>query len=305
LLEWSATLNFMAQAFAPLAFSPEAFLSMLTMLRLAYFCAPFVDARTVLVTGATGATGLEAYKWLQQQDGIAVRALVRNASIDKARNVLGCKKCDESEGIYLGDVTVLDTLTLAMANVDALLIAVGSNKMAKEVIFDGTLNQIAAYAAAPGADLKDKQIVKVSTALTTKRYNLIDTFTGGSFFFHGVSDSDIAVSGIPWTIVQPCRLGNAKAHKNKIVVSHDDEPLPDGHQISGPSAGVVSRADVGHIAAYAAVHPQETTGVKFDFCADLGKKPAGIEDEELKRIFIEGLRTWDPRTKKVSDSMVV
>jgi hypothetical protein len=193
-----------------------------------------------------------------------------------------------------------------MANVDVLLIAVGTLSHAEEVIFQGTLNQIAAYAKAPGGSLKDKQIVKVGAALTTKRFNPIDIlFAQGSFFYHGVSDTDIAVSGIPYTLLQPCRLADGPAHQNKIIVGHDDKPLPDGHAISGPSAGQVSRADVGHLAGYAAVHPEESKNTKFDFCADLEQPPAGPEEEVMKAVFQEGLLPWDARSKKSSSSMVV
>jgi uncharacterized protein YbjT (DUF2867 family) len=265
-----------------------------------------VDARTVLVTGATGTTGTFAYKWLQQQQGVEVRALVRNASIDKARSRLGCTKCDESEGIYIGDVTVPSTLPPAMANVDVLLMSTGSNSNPEAVIFNGTLNQIAAYAVAPGLELKEKHIVKVGAALTTKRINFIDIlFAGGSFFYHGVSDTDISVSGIPFTILQPCRLADGPAHQNKIIVGHDDKPLPDGHAISGPSAGYVSRADVGHLAGYAAVHRNEAVGLKFDFCADLSKPPTGSEEEVLKAVFQEGMLPWDARVKKSSAAVLV
>jgi hypothetical protein len=269
-------------------------------------CLPLASARTVLVTGATGQTGIYAYKWLQQQPGIEVRALVRNTSIDKARTKLGCTKCDESEGIYTGDVTAKETLTAAMTNVDVLLTAVGSNSNAKGVIYEGTLNQIEAFALAPGPALQQKQIVKVSAALTTVRFNILDIFTRGAFFYHGVSDQDVSVSGLPFTIVQPCRLGDDSmtAHASRLLVSHDDKPTTDGLPISGPGAGPVSRADVGRIAAYAATHPNETTGLKFDLCADSKAKPSGTEEEDMKRVFQEALFPWDPRAKKSSSVMV-
>jgi hypothetical protein len=259
---------------------------------------PLVAGRTVLVTGATGKTGLAAYKWLQEQEGVEVRALVRNATTAKPK--LGCDKCDESEGIFVGDVTKKETLAAAMANVDSLLMAVGSNSHAKDVIFEGTLNQIEMYATAPGngPTLQDKQIVKVSAALTTLRVNPIDiAFGGGSFFYHSVSDQDISVAGIPYSIIQPCKLNdlNAPPHQTKLIVGHDDKPLPDGHAISGPTAGMISRADVGQLAAWAALHPAETDGTKFDVCADATKKPEGTQEEEIQRVFQEGLLPWDSR----------
>ena len=52
---------------------------------------------TVLVTGATGRLGSEVYKMLASQRGNSnVRAMVTN--LTKAKEVLGCTKCDASEG---------------------------------------------------------------------------------------------------------------------------------------------------------------------------------------------------------------
>lgn len=195
-----------------------------------------------------------------------------------------------------------------MNGADVLLMAVGSNSHAKDVIFDGTLNQIEAFATASGPALQDRQIVKVSAALTTLRFNPIDlAFGGGSFFYHGVSDQDVSVAGIPYTIVQPCKLNdlNKPAHQNKLIVGHDDKPLPDGHAISGPTAGVISRDDVGHLAAYAALHPAETTGVKFDVCADVTKQPEGTEEEEIQRVFQEAMHPWDARKRTSTDKAAI
>ena len=52
-----------------------------------------------------------------------VRALV--TSIDDARAALNCSVCDESEGVYLGDVTNASTLLPAARGVDTVAIAVG------------------------------------------------------------------------------------------------------------------------------------------------------------------------------------
>ena len=54
--------------------------------------------------------------------GFDVRGLVRNAS--KAKEYLDCGACTEAEGIYVGDVTMPETLTAAMTNVTRVAIAV-------------------------------------------------------------------------------------------------------------------------------------------------------------------------------------
>lgn len=266
------------------------------MRSIAFFlCVPLTAARTVLVTGATGGTGTAAYLWLKQQPNVTVRAFVRSA--DKARANLGCRACDESEGVYLGDVTKKETLPAAMAGVDAVLIAVGTVRNAEQVFVEGTRNQIEAFATAPGPALQDKLIVKVSTMLTTKRW---DVFLA-PFFYHGVSDQEISVSGVPFTIVQPCGLGAAAepAHAAKLLVSRNDLPFAGGKSSSIP------RADVAHVAGYAATHPMEATGLKFDLCADPAQAPAAAEESEIRGVFREALLAWDPRAKAAAEAAVV
>merc|ERR1719174_2175963 len=81
-----------------------------------------VSARTILVTGATGRTGSQVYLSLKEQ-GHDVRALVRNTT--KAQERLGCEVCDESEGIFVGDVKQAETLMNAMAGAESLVITTG------------------------------------------------------------------------------------------------------------------------------------------------------------------------------------
>merc|ERR1719291_78466 len=73
-----------------------------------------------VVLGATGRTGSLVYGLLKSR-GAAVRAVVRN--VTKARLRLGCSRCDESEGIYVGDVTQPSTLAAPMKGAGSLVIA--------------------------------------------------------------------------------------------------------------------------------------------------------------------------------------
>jgi hypothetical protein len=86
-----------------------------------------VDTRlNVLITGATGRTGTELYKQLNllASSSFQIRGLVRNVS--KARERLGCDKCDESEGIYVADVTKIKTLGPAFNTANVVVIITGS-----------------------------------------------------------------------------------------------------------------------------------------------------------------------------------
>ena len=79
--------------------------------------------RIVLVTGATGRTGSGLYKMLRSDTSYRVRAFVRSAS--KAKSVLGCKRCDESEGIFIGTLNDTAALTRAAAGASVAAIAAG------------------------------------------------------------------------------------------------------------------------------------------------------------------------------------
>ena len=63
------------------------------------------------------------YKRLVAAGTVSVRAYVRDA--DKARKVLGCHKCDASEGIFVGNVSDEVSLRAATLGARAVLIAVG------------------------------------------------------------------------------------------------------------------------------------------------------------------------------------
>ena len=126
---------------------------MLLLLASCVLCAAATAAmpRTVLVTGATGRTGKLLYAQLKAQSDIAeVRALVRSSSdaINKARAALNCTKCDASEGVFYGDVTIPSTLEEPMSSVDTLAIAVGASAfthnetLIKAVEFTGVENQV-------------------------------------------------------------------------------------------------------------------------------------------------------------------
>ena len=105
--------------------------------------------RSVLVTGASGRTGKLLYAQLKARNDMKVKALVRASADakDKARTALNCTKCDASEGIFYGDVTIPSSLTASMAGVDTLAICVGvgetfNKTIMKGVEFIGVENQV-------------------------------------------------------------------------------------------------------------------------------------------------------------------
>ncbi len=103
----------------------------------------------VLLLGATGRTGFFAYQRLQASPVFSgrVNALVTN--ISKAQEVLGCIRCDASEGVYLGNVTNMTTLGPALAGVDTVVSTVGAYYMSsppliRAVEFGGVQNVVRA-----------------------------------------------------------------------------------------------------------------------------------------------------------------
>ena len=126
-----------------------------------------------LVTGATGGTGSIIYKSLKSA-GYSTRALVTN--VTKAKQLLNCSLCDESEGIYVGDVTNVTSLEPAMAGVSFVADAVGagggsSDAVLENVEWHGVENQVSALAQSAndqGRLLSSLQFSMISSMGTTE-----------------------------------------------------------------------------------------------------------------------------------------
>jgi len=216
----------------------------------------------VLVTGATGKTGAPLYAQLKADPRVAeVRALVRNAT--KAREVLNCSACDETEGIYIGDVTQPETLAKPMQGVDTLAIAIGvgggvSQAVMKAVEFTGVENQVRALAS-QNVSSESLRVVFCSSMGTTNPNP--PPFEGGPILFWKLNaEAFLAASGIGATTVKPCGLSDDPAGTHRLAVSHDDKL---------PGLGVlVPRADVAAVMVEAVV--QRSQGLRFLLCTARG-----------------------------------
>jgi len=258
---------------------------------------------TVLVTGATGRTGALLYSWLKAKN-IPVRAFVRNAT--KARAVLGCSKCDETEGIFVGDVTKKETLLPAMSGATALAIATSAMPICKggqkgppectypagaypvDVDFHGGKAQVDAFAEiTKGAG----HIVMCSSMGTTDADSFLEKLGQGHIGFYKLNaEAHIMDSGLPYTIVKPCGLTDDPPLKRELLVGHDDELKVD--------PPLVPRADVARVMGEALVRPEEAEGLRFDLCS----KP-GTPSEDLAPVFAAARYPWakpaedpEPRT---------
>lgn len=230
---------------------------------------------TVLVTGATGRTGSLLYDLLKQR-GVEVRAFVRNAT--KARDVLGCSKCDASEGIFVGDVTDRASLESAVNGVTALAVVTSAIPVCKkssvpgppdcsypqgaypiDIDFKGGKNQIAAFAT----QNPKGQVVLCSSMGTTNPDSFLEKLGSGHIGFFKLNEEAFLMnSGLPFAIVKPCGLTNEPAAQNELIVGHDDEI-----KVSPPT---VSRADVARVMAEALLNPEEAADMRFDLCSRAG-----------------------------------
>lgn len=250
------------------------------------------EQRTVVVTGATGRTGSLFYHRLKNENLWNVRAFVRNAT--KAKGILGCTKCDESEGVFVGDLTKPASLNNVMKGADVLAIFTSSAPQChgipigpfgncsypqgaepKAIDWLGTKVQVEAFAMAGGIS-KSKQILYMSTMGTTKPDNFLDKLAKGyTCFYHLQAEMSVMSSGIPFTIIKACGLMDGEGGKNKFSVGHDDDTYTYIHQ--------VKRDDVARVFVEAVRNPAVAARLRFDLCAyHFGKPPANIAEEVFK-----------------------
>lgn len=236
---------------------------------------PCSASPTVLVTGATGRTGSLLYAQLKKQ-GVNVRALVRN--VTKAREVLGCSKCDASEEIYVGDVTDKASLLPAVTGATALAVVTSAIPVCKQsskpgppecnyskgaypidIDFHGLKNQVSAFAEHNPTG----QVVMCSSMGTTNPDGFLERLGNGHIgFFKLNGEAYLMNSGLPFAIVKPCGLIDTPAEEAELLVGHDDEI-----DVKPPT---VSRADVARVMVEALVKPEEAHDLRFDLCSRKG-----------------------------------
>eukprot|EP00929_Paragymnodinium_shiwhaense_P040340 TRINITY_DN21075_c0_g1_i1.p1 TRINITY_DN21075_c0_g1~~TRINITY_DN21075_c0_g1_i1.p1 ORF type:complete len:278 (-),score=68.70 TRINITY_DN21075_c0_g1_i1:221-1054(-) len=258
--------------------------------------------RTIVVTGATGRSGSDVYLLLKSK-GANVRGIVRD--VEKARTVLGCSKCDESEGIFIGDITNQTTLLPAMSGADTLVIATGIAKGEKpeDILFHGVQSQFGAFLSSPGPSPQDRHVLQISmmetTLLDTIINKIIARFWGGwSVGFYSLQgEAALMDANVPFTILKACGLDDGPAKVKQLDVGHYDKGW-------GKPAGkdTVSRRDIARILAAAALNPKMSTGLRFDICSQAGSP----QNDELE-VLQEAMFSWDPRKqqKKSISAMLV
>lgn len=250
-------------------------------------------ARPVLVVGATGQTGSRTYLLLKAK-GVPVRGIVLNAS--KARQVLGCVKCDASEGIFMADVTKPATLAEPSAGAGSLVIATGPSAICDpyptncscpkgqcpiDVDWIGGKNMVSAFARA-SAPYGLGQVVMVSSDNTCFADNSLHADTDPLNGFYKLNaEAFLMNSGLPYTIIKPCGLTNAPPGDLSLDVFHNDAKTT-GH-------GIIARADIARLIDAALRNPGVSSGLRFDFCSKPGP---GTPDSGLVGVLRSARYQW-------------
>lgn len=250
----------------------------------------------VLVTGATGRTGSLLYHELKRRGVSDVRAFVRN--ITKAQSVLGCTKCDESEGVYLGDVTKPEDLERAMMGprsggsspVTTIAIAVGGSSrlspdMQRQVEFDSVVHSVKALAHAHENQRNHLRVVLCSSMGTNQARP--PSFFANILFWKLNAETFLSTSALSSTIiVKPCGLPEGMVGKNStLVVGHN------GTIMAGTEYHSVSREDVANVMAESVVMANEcgkSKHLRFDLCS----RPGPVTTD-LKGLIDEARWEWD------------
>lgn len=257
---------------------------MLFPLSLIVVTVGLVSAQNIaVVTGATGRTGILIYQDLKDSGVFQeVRAMVRVVDAT-TRATLNCSRCDESEGVYVGDVTDPASLEAVMQGASMLAIAVGvspnvTDEVMKAVEFDGVKNQVAALATGAGRPASSLFVALVSSGGTT--YPDPPAYMGGKILFYKLNaEAFLGGSGVPSAVVKPCGLGTGPASEQQLVVGHADETMP--------MPPVIARADVARVLVHAMLKRQ--LGLRFDLCAST----QGSATTDLDQLLEEARWSWE------------
>jgi uncharacterized protein YbjT (DUF2867 family) len=257
---------------------------------------------TVVVTGATGETGYPLYRRLKEAGGFNVRAFVRNAS--KAKAILGCDKCDESEGVFLGDMTDQKALDNAMKGAQMLAITTAAvfdcngpldpkkppcyfhdGAFPIDVDWKGTVKAVTALAE-NGGDKSSKMVIYLSSRDTWNPDSTYGNLGNGHQSFYKLNaEAFVEASGIPYAIVKPCGLGSDKGEQYKLVVGHDSQGYP-------KEDTVIDREDVARVIVAALQTPAAAKGLRFDLCSD---DNGAVTKDIVKDVFDKARYPWDAK----------
>ncbi|WP_229712899.1 SDR family oxidoreductase [Streptomyces fuscichromogenes] len=211
---------------------------------------------TVLVVGATGSIGrLVVAESIAR--GHITRALVRDAS--KARRSLP----NEAQ-ITVGDVTRPDTLAQAVADVDAVVLTLGSDGSAhsspESVDYAGIRNVLVALGT-------EKPRIALMTAIgLTSRSSVYDHLLD----WKRRSERLVRASGLPYTIVRPGWFDMNGPDEHGLVFLQGDT-----RRSGSPADGVIARRQIAQVLVDALTTP-EAANRTFELIAESGSAPTDL-----------------------------
>ena len=166
-----------------------------------------------LVAGATGETGRRIVEQLRAQEGVSVRALVRERA--KAQSLF-----PDTVELVVGDVLEPASLKAAIADCQVLLSATGAAPSLDptgpyKVDYEGNKNLVDVAKVA-----QVEQFVMVSSLCVSKLFHPLNLFWGILYWKRQAEDY-LKQSGVPYTIVRPGGLKNEN-NSDAIVMSSAD-----------------------------------------------------------------------------------
>jgi uncharacterized protein YbjT (DUF2867 family) len=177
---------------------------------------------TVLVVGATGSIGrfvvasAIAHGW-------AVRALVRDAHRGN--------RFAPQVGVVVGDLTHAETLSQAVAGIDAIVFTQGTygNPAAAEAVdYGGVRNVLSALRG-------HKARIALMTAIGA-------TDRKGSHDWKRRAERFVRASGLPYTIVRPAWFDYNKPDQNRLIMLQGDKVVS-----GNPSDGAIARRQIAEV----------------------------------------------------------
>lgn len=211
---------------------------------------------TVLVVGATGSIGrLVVAESIAR--GHTTRALVRDAA--KARRQLPAEA-----QLAVADVTRPETLPPAVADVDAVVLTLGS---------DGT-----AHSSPENVDYAGVRDILAALSGQTPRIVLmtaIGVTARGSAYDHLLdwkrrSERLVRASGLPYTVVRPGWFDMNAPDEHRLVFLQGDT-----RRSGTPSDGVIARERIAQVLVQAVTAPQ-ARGRTFELVAEQGPAPGDM-----------------------------
>lgn len=228
------------------------------------------EAAPILVTGATGRTGRLVYHELRSKK-VPVRAFVRNQT--KAREVLGCKVCDKTEGIFVGDVVVAESFMDAIWDVRGIIITTTGDMThedtgkvsfpeTREIDMWGTYLQV--FAAGEAAKKSGVRPFVLYVSQADLERNSPD-----QVLFNKLNGEVLSMSqGLPFAIVKPCNLNDDAGGQTEVLVGPSDSL-----RSSERSVGSVPRADLAKLLVEMAMamsgKSTSLRNLRFDVCSAL------------------------------------